>query len=381
MRIRRPALVRRVAALIDATPSRIPVLLGPCGSGRTTVLTELAERLGREQCQYVNLERAATTPEHLHRALCLDSPFVAADVPLAAPTPGEAFGATLAFLTGARTTDGGPATFLIDEVLELRTFENFPGLRHLMRDFLSAITASTNRFALTSRFTARGLRLLRDADARLEILPLPPIDTAELRETVSGAEGIAGTDPDYTARVIQGLTDGHAGYSHALLRSWQELSRRERADPVTALAALFGTDAPLARSIGWCYELRLHRARGYGALKGILGILADQESLTLTEIAQRLQRTPGSTKDYLCWLEDVDLVTVRQKRYTFSDPLMRLWVRLHCRPSPPSEDEVSSEVHQYALSRLPQMEPAMVMAGGGPSASDDRKTWGIIEID
>ena len=74
------------------------------------------------------------------------------------------------------------------------------------------------------------------------------------------------------------------------------------------------------------YELRLHRARGYGALKAILEILSEEEPLTLTEIAQRLGRTPGSTKDYLSWLEDVDLVAVQQKRYRFRDPLLRVWV-------------------------------------------------------
>src|SRR4029434_10357127 len=107
----------------------------------------------------------------------------------------------------------------------------------------------------------------------------------------------------------------------------------------------------------------------------------------LTAIAQRLQRTPGSTKDYLSWLEDVDLVTSRQKRYSFTDPLLRVWVRLHCRPSAPSDDDVAREVHRYALPRLPasdapkpeppksapQAEPAFAMAGGPGS--------GIIEID
>ena len=131
------------------------------------------------------------------------------------------------------------------------------------------------------------------------------------------------------------------------------------------------------------YELRLHRARGYGALKGILGILAEDEPLTLTEIAVRLQRTPGSTKDYLSWLEDVDLVAVRQKRYSFTDPLVRLWVGLHCRPAPPNDDEIASAVHQYALARLPTGEPApaLALAGGIAADGDDRKSWGIIEID
>ena len=41
----------------------------------------------------------------------------------------------------AVTRDGGPVTFLIDEVLDLRTFENFPGLRHVQREFISRLAA------------------------------------------------------------------------------------------------------------------------------------------------------------------------------------------------------------------------------------------------
>jgi hypothetical protein len=130
------------------------------------------------------------------------------------------------------------------------------------------------------------------------------------------------------------------------------------------------------------YELRLHRARGYGALKAILDILAEEEGLTLTEISHRLQRTPGSTKDYLSWLEDVDLVGARQKRYSFVDQLLRTWVRLHCRPSMPTEEDVVREIHRYAMPRVPQIEPALAMAAAGTSAvEEEKKGWGIIEID
>ena len=99
---------------------------------------------------------------------------------------------------------------------------------------------------------------------------------------------------------------------------------------------------------------------------------------------QRLRRTPGSTKDYLSWLEDVDLVTARQKRYSFADPLLRVWVRLHCRPTPPSEEEVAREVQRYALERVPQHEPAPALAYAGPAGEptpEERRSWGIIEID
>lgn len=377
MKIARPALTARLHTMIDATPSRVPVLLGGCGTGRTTALRDLQDLVGPDRCQYVDLERSATTPERFHRALCLSSPFVAPDVPLTVATPRAAVDATLAFLSGARTTDGGPATFLLDEMLEFRTFENFPGLRHVMRDLLGALASSGNRFVVTTRFTARALRLLRDAPERLDVLQIPPLEAHDLQDALGPGRTAASAD---TAEAVVALVDGHAGYAHALLAAHTQLARQGGSDPVSALASLLEPGASLERQIGWCYELRLHRARGYGALKGILAILAEDEPLTLTEISLRLQRTAGSTKDYLSWLEDVDLVTARQKRYSYVDPLLRLWVRLHCRPVPPTDDEVAGEVHQYALARLPQGNPAPAMAMAG-SGDDDRKTWGIIEID
>jgi hypothetical protein len=57
-------------------------------------------------------------------------------------------------------------------------------------------------------------------------------------------------------------------------------------------------------------------------------------------------------------------------------------VRLYCRPSSPSDEEVAREVQGYALARLPHPEPAMVAAGHGTElGEEDRKPWGIIEID
>ena len=108
-------------------------------------------------------------------------------------------------------------------------------------------------------------------------------------------------------------------------------------------------------------------------------MLAEEEPLTLTEIALRLRRTPGSTKDYLSWLEDVDLIMSRQKRYSFADPMLRLWVRLHCRADPPTDEDIAREVHAYVLGRLPQAEPALALAGARRAGSE--KSWGIIEID
>src|SRR5712692_6577044 len=75
----RTTLARRITAALDASPSRIPVLLGGCGSGRTTLLHQLRERLGRTSVQYIDVERTATTPERFLRAVVATSPFPTSD--------------------------------------------------------------------------------------------------------------------------------------------------------------------------------------------------------------------------------------------------------------------------------------------------------------
>jgi predicted AAA+ superfamily ATPase len=378
----RSTLIRRVLAALDASPSRIPVLLGGCGSGRTTVLQQLRDRVGRTSAQYIDVERTATTPERFRRTIVAQSPFPAADA--VAPGARAAFDATVSLFNRSRGVGTEPATYLLDEFLELRTFESFPGLRRVLHELVESLAASPNRFVLTSRYSARTLRLLQDRSARFEVIHMPPLTVEETREFLGPLASVDVGEAEYLGRTVQALADGRPSYVRALseeLTATRDHGGPGGADAVSALAALMAGGARLAMNCHFSYELRLHRARGYGALKAILDILAEEEGLSLTEISQRLQRTPGSTKDYLSWLEDVDLVTSRQKRYSFTDPLMRVWVRLHCRASRAVDDDLAREIHRYALPRLPQVpeapastEPAYAMASAGAPS-------GIIEID
>src|SRR5688572_1609971 len=115
---------RRVQGALDASPSRIPVVLGGCGSGRTWLLQPLRERGAvRGTAQYIELARCASTPERCRQAVTLSSPFPRHGAERAPATAREAFDALLAFFDTARAPGGEPCTFLLDEVLELRTFE------------------------------------------------------------------------------------------------------------------------------------------------------------------------------------------------------------------------------------------------------------------
>ncbi len=382
---------RRVSSALDAVPSRIPIILGGCGTGRTSMSERLRDRLGRGAAQYIDVERSATTPERFLQSVAAESPFAWHAADRQPSTPRESFDALLTFFNTARAPGGAPATFILDEVLELRTFESFPGLRHVVRELLASLATSPNHFVLTTRYVARARRILRDATQPFEVIAVPPLSPADVSDVLApafnGYEQMATEDRDHLGRAVQALTDGRVSYVARIGEAMRDVQGRAT-DPVSALAALLAPGAPLERECRFSYELRLHRARGYGALKAILDILAGEESLTLTEISIRLHRTPGSTKDYLSWLEDVDLVTSRQKRYTFTDPMLRLWVRLHCRPTRPTEEDIVREVQNYTALRVPAREPAPALAYVGAAVGsaadvspDERKSWGIIEID
>jgi hypothetical protein len=256
----------RLAATLAPSPAPVPLLTADCGMGRTSVLLRVAEEIGARACQYVDVERVATTPEQFLTALVTDSPFRASAhvAPAAVNGPREAFDACLAFLSSACTDQGQPATFLLDEVLDLRTFESFPGLRSVMPDLLDALRASPNRFVLATRFSTRATRLADGAPRRLDVQRLPPLspdDVAGMLAATPHRMGPSHSDDDL-ARTVHALADGRPCYVESLLDAMSSMAEHGGADPIGALVASLGPGGTLGARCRFSFELRLHRARG-----------------------------------------------------------------------------------------------------------------------
>src|SRR5258706_3579534 len=92
---------RRVLGALDSAPSRIPVVLGGCGTGRTVLLKRLRDRLGRGAAQYIDIEPCATTPERFLQAVTGASPFPWHAAERTAVTAREAIDMLLVFFGSA----------------------------------------------------------------------------------------------------------------------------------------------------------------------------------------------------------------------------------------------------------------------------------------
>jgi hypothetical protein len=369
-------LIDRVLTVLASPSPGIPLLIGGCSAGRTHALHSVMARLDSDTTPvYLDVERLATTPEQCYRALLrhvrVAEDSAALPAPASLASPREAFSAVLALLTSARAASGRRFTFLLDEVLDLRTFESFPGLKTLMAETGQALGASDNRFVLATRFRLRGHRLA-SAWPRISIVT---VDDAAALDDGRTVDALAGLDPLEQQQVLA-LTGGRLGYAVLVSDALRQARRHGLADPVGALTEQMLCGSALERRLRLSYEVRLQRARGYGALRAILDVLAEQQPLTLTHIAQRLHRTPGSTKDYLSWMLDVDLLTVDRKRYTVTDPLLRLWVRLNNGADIPADAQVARETQRYASERLAALPDVPVSVTRAASSAG-----GIIEID
>lgn len=224
---------------------------------------------------------------------------------------------------------------IFDEFQEIETLSNFQDSQNVVALFRATMqNQSHTLYILAGSAITAMTGLIADHRSplfvhfsQMPITPFVPQDTTALATKLLGSE-----PTEDVALTIHRLTGGHPFYTTALSERLRRLVETRRwtldADAVQR-AFIIETLSSAGRIYSFCryvYDLSLQKARGYGSLKATLQVLASEEGLTSSQVARELRVTPGSARDYLKWLQDVDLVIERERVFFFQDPVMRYWV-------------------------------------------------------
>ena len=242
---------RRVLAALDATPSRIPGAARRLRQRPHDAAAAAARSARPPASQYIDVERTATTPERFLRAIAAASPFPSADS--AAAGARAAFDATLAFFDTRPRRQRRAGDVPARRIPRAAHVRKLPGpAPRAARARRRRWRRSGNRFVLTSRYTARALRLLRDRSARFEVIHMPPLTVEDTLDIARGRPGGLG-ERRARRRVRRAHGAGARRRPPGLRpRLADELDRdaraRAAADAVSALVALLAPDGRLVAS-------------------------------------------------------------------------------------------------------------------------------------
>lgn len=254
--------------------------------------------------------------------------------------PDRHFLIELAFGLPARLAQarGIRLVMILDEFQEIRALENYPDLRNVVGILRAHLQHQgvVAYFLCGSAITALS-EMVTDYRSPLFVQMVQLVlegFSAEATSALTEQWLPGASEVPFVQEEIFNLTHGHPFYVTALcqrVRLAQDVADRPLTAEVVREAFVLETLAPHGAIYELCryvHDVALYRASGYASIKAVLHILAGEEGLTASEVARRLKVTPGTARNYLRWLLEVDLLIEHQKLYYFRDPVLRYWIAM-----------------------------------------------------
>ncbi|MBC8264801.1 MAG: ArsR family transcriptional regulator [Anaerolineales bacterium] len=226
---------------------------------------------------------------------------------------------------------GKKLVLFLDEFTEISVLSNYPRLKDPLKSFRASVQQHGDVAHVIAGSAISVLeRMIKAHQSPLflqfEMLELAPFSREGSLELASKI--LPGLSP-LAGRQIHRLSFGHPFYITAIAQRARRLPTETLDTEAVTQAFVIEALSREGQIYNYCrylYDISLQRARGYGILKAILQVLAEEEELTLSEIARRIAKSPPATREYLRWLMEVDLVTEEDKLYFYRDPVLRYWV-------------------------------------------------------
>jgi len=366
---REPELNRLANGLLAPHPVDMH-LSGLRRIGKTMLIKEFIKRqLGNTTILpvYVNLEEIAETPEdfalkfigwHIYwlqtKGEILPLPFlhlpsllweidnrevreavqpVARELEKARPDRQSLLHACFAFPSELARLTGRRVILFLDEFQEIAHLTNFEQAKNVLKLLRAAKDRSHGvAWCICGSIISEMDAIARTPEAPLfnqfSHLPIPPYVRDESEALIR--KYLEECDPRI-AGLLHHYSAGSPFYlSHLLRRLILLGAKNELSSGLVKRAFIAETLSPGGMIYSYCtylYNISIQRAKGYGVLRSLLDHIAvSDEAMNQSELARKLKMTQGAIRSNLHGLVAVGVLVERQRRYYFTDPVLRYWV-------------------------------------------------------
>lgn len=244
---------------------------------------------------------------------------------------------------------GRPTLVILDEFCEILSLDKYEGVQVLPL-FRGLMEQSSISYILAGSAMS-AMRWMADNHesplfAQLDRLSLSVFTPDGVRELV-GKMTTEGYDAETIGEITR-LSGRHPYYVRCLVRRLESLQRLHQLPPspetvrYAFLIETLSTEGSIYNFCRYVYDTSLHKAVGYGPLKAILQLLAEEEERP-ARMARRLKVSQPAVWGYLRRLEEVDLLVKENSTYRYRDQVLQFWVMASTRgiqvsPFPRRED-------------------------------------------
>lgn len=195
----------------------------------------------------------------------------------------------------------------VKEFQNILSLENYEGIKDILALFNESIS-SVNYLVTSSEISA----VKESLGKYFTIEEVGYVSKDEINELIEK------TGQKADINLVFKLAKGHLLYSSCILGG--DIEKRFVQEALVKKGVIYNA----------CKEIfyqSLNKARGQTLLMIILKVLAKEDGLRLSEVSRKIHRSSPITKNLLTRLMVVDLVKIEDKKFSFSDPILRYWVR------------------------------------------------------
>jgi hypothetical protein len=221
-----------------------------------------------------------------------------------------------------------------EHILELSSYRDLKGILSILCRVMESHKAvcyvlSGNQSVIDERILKKKA-FFRKRFSVVSVLPLDRENTYVFTSLLIGERGAR--VPREILSAIYRFTMGIPLYIKALCERAMAISAEKKESLSSVIIArafveeVLHQSGQIYRECHSRYFNGLSLVSGSNSLKAILQVLALDEGLPLAEIGRRIHRSNGQIHGYLKALVNADLIFSRDKKYYYSDPLLRFFV-------------------------------------------------------